>query len=117
MSGRRGFTLVEVMVALVVLTVGVLALTQLSLSVAVLMNRAGVRTELAALAENRIEEIGTRPYTEVADTIDTVQVRGTAYVRRVSVTVSGRNLKEVVVDMEPASGSGITYSTMTYVTQ
>lgn len=105
------------MVALVVLTVGVLALTQLSLSVAVLMNRAGVRTELAALAANRLEEVGARAWADVAAGTDTVHVRGAGYVRTVQVSLAGRDLKEVVVELEPITGAGFRYTTMTYVTR
>lgn len=117
MSRSHGFTLVEVMVALVVLTLGVLALTQLSVSVAVLMNRAGIRTELAALAGNRLDEVGARAYADVTDGADTVNVRGVDYVRSVDVTTTGSNLKEVVVELKPITGSGFSYSTMTYVTR
>ena len=117
MRNRSGFTLVEVMVAIVVLAIGVLALTQLSLSVVVMLNRAGTKTELAAMAENRLEEIGAQGYAGISDGVrqDTVQIRGRNYSRRVTITTPGRRMRQIQVELAPLGGSGQRYSTMTYV--
>lgn len=119
MNETRGFTLVEVMVALVVLALGVLALTQLSVSIAYLMKQAGAKTELVAQAENRIEEVEAQTFDSIngGTTEDTVLVRGIQYRRTVTVTEPSRRLREVTVALEPLTGSGFTYSTITYVSQ
>lgn len=63
---RRGFTLVELLVALVLLNIGLLALVGLtaSLSQSVDRLRAGARAESVAMA--RVERIGATPCTESA---------------------------------------------------
>lgn len=114
---RDGFTLVETMVALVVLAMGVLALTHLSVGMAVLMKTAGTKTELIARAENRLEAVQARDYAQLTPGVenDTVVVRGRVYRRRVTITAPSTRLREIQVVVEPLVAGGMTYSTMTYV--
>jgi Tfp pilus assembly protein PilV len=104
------------MVALVVLAVGALALTHLSLSVAALMQQSSAKTELIALAENRLESVQARDYVDIAPGVeqDTVSVRGKAYVRRVTITAPNARTRQIAIDLT-SSQDALTYSTLTYV--
>lgn len=92
---RRGFSLVEVMIAIVILTTGVLALAASSAAVTRLISQGGRLGGAAVAAEGRIELLratpcasltgGTTndgPYTVVAT------VTGSGNLRTVVVTVS-----------------------------
>lgn len=111
-----GFTLVEVMVALVILAVGALALTHLSLSIAVLMQQSTAKTELIALAENRLESVQARAYSSLVPgtEMDTVRVRGRPYVRRITITAPNARTRQIQVDLH-STKDPLTYSTLTYV--
>ena len=115
-ASTGGFTLVEVMVALVILAVGALALTQLSLSIAVLMQQSSAKTELIALAENRLESVQARDYSEIRPGVetDTVRVRGKAFIRRITITAPNARTRQIVVDLR-STFDPLTYNTLTYV--
>ena len=115
-ASTGGFTLVEVMVALVILAVGALTLTQLSLSVAVLMQQSTAKTELIALAENRLESVASRDYEDLAPVLeqDTVSVRGRMYLRRVTITAPNTRTRRIEIDMS-STQDPLRYSALTYV--
>jgi prepilin-type N-terminal cleavage/methylation domain-containing protein len=116
LASTGGFTLVEVMVALVILALGALALTHLSLSIAVLMQQSTAKTELIALAENRLERVQARDYDDIdpGTELDTVSVRGKPYVRRITITAPNARTRQIQVDLR-SSQDPLTYSTLTYV--
>ena len=117
-ASNGGFTLVEVMVALVLLVTGALAITHLSLSVAVLMQQSSAKTELITLAENRMEAVQARDYAELRAGVeeDTVSVRGKPYVRRITITESNARMREIRVDLRSSSET-LSYSALTYVVE
>ena len=117
-TSTGGFTLVEVMVALVILAVGALALTQLSLSVALLMRQSGERTELIAAAENRLESVQARPFAQIGPGVelDTLSLHGTRYERRLTITAPNARTRQITIDLRTPSGTGgLSYSALTYV--
>lgn len=116
-TSSGGFTLVEVMVALVILAVGALALTHLSLAVAVLMQQSGEKTELIAEAENRLESVQSRPYAELGAgvEVDTLSLHGTRYESRVTITAVNARTRQITIDLAAPSGGGVEYSALTYV--
>lgn len=117
-ASDRGFTLVEVMVALVILATGALAITQLSLSVAMLMQQSTAKTELITFAENRLEAVQAMEYEEIVAGVleDTVVVRGHPYVRRVTITEPNSRMREIRIDLR-SSVESLTYSALTYVVE
>ena len=54
---RAGFTLIEILIAIVVLSVGVLALTGTSATVNRMIGRGKVETHAALLASRRVEQL------------------------------------------------------------
>jgi Tfp pilus assembly protein PilV len=105
------------MVALVVLAVGVLATTQVSLAVAVMMQQSTAKTELVALADNRLESVAGRRYADLvpAVEVDTVLVRGTAYVRTTRITAPNARTRHIRVDLGSSRADALRYSAETYV--
>jgi len=76
-ANEKGFTLVEVLVAIVILAIGVLATTKLQLSFIQGNAKARYLTEGSAMAQTRIEELMGLPYADVllserADDLDGV---------------------------------------------
>ncbi len=55
--GREGFTLAEVLVAMVILAVGLLALEAMGVGAARMVARADRESELTALASDRLERV------------------------------------------------------------
>lgn len=116
-ASTGGFTLVEVMVALVILAMGALALTHLSMSVAVLMQRSSAKTELIAAADNRLENVQARRYADLRVGVerDTVSVRGIRYERRVTITAPNTRMRQIQIYLHSPVSDALSYSAITYV--
>ena len=90
-AGRSGFTLVELLVAMMMFAVGMLALASTAAAVTKMMGGAKRQTIAAQVAQSRIERIRSSPCATLASGTDTVRgvisswtvVRGT---RSVAVT-------------------------------
>lgn len=104
-SGAQGFTLIEVVAALVVFAAGVLAILNLSNSISRQLELAAVRSEMVREAEQGIDSLSATPYAALAlgESGDTLTVRGLVYERRVTVTQYSPLLKQVELRMEPRS--------------
>jgi len=94
---RRGFSLVEVMIAIIILTTGVLALAASAAAVTRLISQGGGLGRAAAAAEGRIELLRATPCASLANnsTYDgpylvswTVATSG--FMRSITVNVSYR---------------------------
>ncbi len=69
--GRSGYTLIELIVALVILTIGILAAIGLIVGVAATQQRATIRAEMTEVGQSKLEEL--RAYATMG-TADTVQL-------------------------------------------
>jgi prepilin-type N-terminal cleavage/methylation domain-containing protein len=61
MNGKRGFTIVEALVAILILSVGLVALTTVAASVTRMIGEGRRLTEAAALATDQMEVLRVRP--------------------------------------------------------
>lgn len=114
MIGQRGFSLLEVMVAIVVLSVGAMAVARGMGAALASGTDAGEQTRASALAVDRLEYLKSRPATEVDDEpAERIDARGVPdpdgrYVRQVVVTDASEgarpNTKEVTVRVEYQAG-------------
>lgn len=99
--GREGFTLVEVLVAMVILAVGLLALEAMGIGAARMVARADRESELTALASDRLERVlnevdrGQNPASgetsldgSVVQTVVNTQAVGASTLFTVTVTVT-----------------------------
>ncbi len=103
LADERGLTLVEVVVALLVLSVGLLAVAGMTLSVGTQVRRAGLYTDQNLVAQERLDRAAARGWngTSTGTTVDTVVRNGvewevteivsdlSARLRQVEVTVGG----------------------------
>jgi prepilin-type N-terminal cleavage/methylation domain-containing protein len=62
LSGERGFTLIEVMVAIVILTVGLLSLAQMMVLATNSNSLSGRMTSASALAKEQLERLKAAPF-------------------------------------------------------
>lgn len=81
-----GFTLVEIMVAIVLMTIGILAMAALAMAVAEANRDATNHTRADQLLHEKVEEFRSASYTAIADGSDEVDMAGTKIVRTWTVT-------------------------------
>jgi prepilin-type N-terminal cleavage/methylation domain-containing protein len=97
--GRRGFTLVEIVVAIVLLAVGVLG--SASLTAALMRSNRGVtnRTRAVETLRLKVEDLQSQNYAQVATGNDTATIGGITYNRAWTVTPNApaANLKTITL--------------------
>lgn len=77
MRKNRGFTLAEVMIALVILVIGVLVILRIFPVALGYGERSQTTSRVSILIERKLEEIKSRPYSEVIETYEDKNVAGT----------------------------------------
>jgi type IV pilus assembly protein PilV len=85
-GNQRGISLIEVMVGVVLMTIGILGLAALSVTVAQANRGATNRTRADQVLHEKIEEFQTADYDVIADGTDTITVGGIAFERTWTVT-------------------------------
>ncbi len=105
---RGGFTLIEVMGALVVFSLGVLAMLSLTGVLSVQLNQAGKGTSVSVEVQNRLDSLQHLPYDSLlpGTAEDTVQFQGEPFLRRHLVTQATPLMREIQVVIAPVDGSG-----------
>ena len=112
-AGRRnGFTLVEVIVAIVLIGVGLMGLAALSTTVTRANVQSSSLTTATALAQERVERLRTDDYDAIASGNDARVVDGVTYTRTWTVTADdpAQGLKTVAVAVSWTS-RGATHTT------
>ena len=117
-KSRRGFTLIEVMAALVVFSLGVLMVMNLTVAVSTQMNRAGLRSQVAVTLRNRLDSLQLVPYDSLTiETVsDTLSLNGRVYDRTHRILQASELVKEIEVTMEASDGDGPDLTASTFVT-
>ena len=102
--------------ALVIFAVGILMILQVSGVLATQMRNAGVRSEIMALANERLDSLESEPFDSITagTTEDTVRVQGWPYRRRVTVSVLTPVLARIEVELFRADGPGPTRALTSY---
>lgn len=114
---RGGFTLIEVIAALVIFTAGVLMVLDLTGSLSRQMRYAATTSELVVRAGEQIDSMEALPFDSltVGVRMDSLTVEGVAYGRTVSVSVVTGLLYQIDVTLAPmVAGEGPTYATTSY---
>ena len=113
-STRRGFTFVEVVVAMLMLTAGVLALASSTASLSRILNRGSVSTTGAWYAQSRLEKLRA---TGCASLASGSEIPAPSYHLIWTVTTpSGSRTKQIeLVSMYPGGGATRTDTVMTLV--
>jgi type IV pilus assembly protein PilV len=121
-SGIGGFTLIEVLIAMAIFSIGILAVGTMQLSSAHLNAAAGMQTEATNLAVERIESLAVLPYDheDLDENNSPQQIQSGSYtivwtvvealdmpMKTITVTVSSSNpnARDVSVSTIKAQGS------------
>lgn len=115
--GRGGFTLIEVIGALVIFSLGVLSVIQLTGSLATEVENAAITSELVVLVQEGVDSLSTAGYEELetgADS-DTLTIRGRLYRRTVTVTQFSPLLRKVEVALGPDAEAGPSLDAVSFV--
>ena len=121
-SGRAGFSLVELIIALVMMTIGIVAAAGLVAGVARTQRRAAARTQMTEVGQSKLEELRAYATTGTADTVqllvggslttselnhaDTVASGGgRRFIRRWEVDLGPSNTREVTIRVVPLNAA------------
>lgn len=104
-----GMTLMEVVVALLVLGIGLLAVAGMTLSVGTHARRAGLYTDQTLLAQERLAEASALGWDglSLGTAVDTVHRNGTDWEVTREVTSVGSRLREVTVTVAVAGSATV----------
>jgi type IV pilus assembly protein PilV len=94
-GGRAGLTIIEVVIAIIVLSVGLLALAGLGASASRTIRGGRDQTLAAAVAQSRFDSLASVPGAQLAVAAPTVGAAETRGVRERWVVTDDRNLKRV----------------------
>ena len=116
-AGRPGgFTLIEVIAALVIFSVGVLMVMQVGGALSTQMRYAGARSEIVVRANERLDSIMATPFDSVAagTTLDTLTVQGWRYQRTVTIIAITAVLARVEVELVAIDSVGPSHAVTSY---
>ncbi len=108
---RRGFTVVSMLVAIILLAVGMTSLATANGSTIKMQTLAQNRTNAIAIARSFMEEVRTRdPWTLVSEAGVTLNADGQAaaagaYIRTMEVVVTRQNLLKIIVSVAYPRGT------------
>ncbi len=114
---RGGFTLIEVIGALVIFSLGVIMVLQLTGALTRQMEYAAKSSELVVRAQERLDSLEALPFDSitVGTRQDTLTVRGVRYVRRTTVTSVTGLLRRIDVGLAPQTpGTGPSFTATSY---
>lgn len=107
-----GFSLVEVLIALLVLTIGMLAVAGLASTVAQQTREGSWRSDQTLVAQQVVMEVVQDGYASASSYQDTLPMGGHEWPVQVTVTTVATDLKEVEVEVEGRGGMDArTYTT------
>ena len=112
-----GFTLIEVIGALVIFSIGVLAVIGLGGTLTLQMERAALRSELALVGQERLDSLELLDYTDltVGTTTSSTSIRGETYTWSVTVSDSTVVVRHVALSGVPSDGSGLSFKGSAFV--
>lgn len=101
-----GFTLIEVIGALLIFSVGVLMVLQVSGALGIRMRYAGARSELVVFANERLDSLAAESFAALTPgtSLDTLVAEGTSFQSTVTVTTVTPVLKRIDVSIAPIGG-------------
>jgi len=104
MKDQKGFTLLEVMISVIILSVALLALAGLQIISIRGNSFGGTMTEAVTLARDKIEDLKRDDWDNVQTGEDISEIRGINYNRNWTVQVAGQT-KEVTVTVSWDGGN------------
>lgn len=115
---KGGFTLIEVMAALVVFSMGVLSILGVTGALGRQLNRAGLRAQVAVTVQNRLDSLQLVPYDSltVGTVSDTIHLQGRVFDRTHRVLQATALVREIEVTVAAEDGDGPDLTASTFVT-
>ncbi len=116
---EAGFTLIEVVAALVIFSVGVLMVMSLTGTLSLQMKRAAIRSEVVVAGQERLDSMKMLEFDSltVGTTQSSVVIRGRSYLWTVTVSQLNRVLIQAEVTLSPADSLGPSFSGLAYVAE
>lgn len=114
--GRGGFTLIEVMAALVIFAAGVLMAARLAGGLSVQVRQSGLRAAVVSATQERMEEMESLPFDELdpGSTVESLTIQGRAYERTTVVTDYAPRIRSIEVTVAPDGPEGPEESLLSY---
>jgi len=114
-----GFTLIEVIGALVIFSLGVLMVMQVSGALGTQMRYAGASSELQVRVSANLDSLESLPFASLTpgSLADTLTIGGIEYQRTCVVTSVTAALKKIDISVVPTGGSGPSYSVTSYAAE
>ena len=105
--------------SLVIFAVGILMIMQVSGALATQMRYAGVRSEIVALANERLDSLESTPFDSITAGVfeDTVTVQGWSYRRRVAVSSLTPVLARIEVELVRVDSAGPSHAVTSYTSE
>ncbi len=112
----KGFTLIEVIGALLIFSTGVLMVINYAGTLSLQMERAALKSELAVVGQERLDSLELVSYgaLTVGTTTSSMSIRGETYSWSITVNDSTALIRHAQVTATPASGSGPSFSGSTF---
>ena len=116
-SSVAGFTLIEVIGALLIFSMGVLAVMNLTGTLSIQMQRAALRSELAVVGQERLDSLELVDYTNLTlgTTTSSMSIRGETFTWSLTVSDSTALFRHLKLTGSPADGLGPSFSGATFV--
>lgn len=117
-AARGGFTLIEVIGALVIFSAGVLLIVGLSGALSLQMQRSALRSELVLRGQERMEELERQPFASltVGTEVDTIELQGREFERTVTISEPRPLVRQIELTIEAIGQPGPNFSATSYVT-
>lgn len=111
-----GFTLIEVVGAVLLFSLALILAIQLSGSTGTQLERSAISTEIVTMAQERLDSLQLLPFDSLAPatSADTITVRGRRYVRSWTVARYSPILMELQVSLAPVDGVGPSFTAGSY---
>ena len=113
---QGGFTLIEVIAALVVFSLGVLMVVQVSGALGTQMKYAAARSEIVVLAHEDLDSLEATPFDSISAGVNytIVTVEGLQYYRVSTVTEVTPVLYQIMVSLTSLKAGAPTYTRYSY---
>lgn len=107
-TAEAGFTLIEVMGALLIFAMGVLIAVELSDALAAQVERSAVRAEVVTTAQERLDSLDRLHYDslDLGTRVDSLSIRGHAYLCSTSVEDYAPRVRALRVSVVPTTTGG-----------
>lgn len=117
-DSKGGFTLIEVIGALVVFSMGVLMVLSLTGPLSTQIYNAGLRSQVAVTLQNRLDSLQLVPYDSliIGTFSDTLTLYGRVYNQTHRILQASALIKEVEVTVDAADGDGPDLTASAFVT-